>query len=462
VLGLLALGAASFAAVSSATPRSPARTARQAIAVCPISGPRVVFPQSSPFRRSGPGAVVWGGATDGHGCGPTHPPTLAPITSNDLLGSPRALSEAAASVATAAATTRGQVVVALDERPGKSGKRTLALTEARADRAFPTARPLAGASSPPPATATGYLGDFALARVTASRAGTSHSHAMSITLDVQRHFEANPFLRGVYAVGSTPVSALGVALDYRADALLTWVQAGRLLVRFVSASGPARTTQSLGSAVASAPPAALISDDGRAIVAWVSQRARTNGSRRDTDVYLSISGPGARFAAPRLVEHFSEPSASTLPRPRADLVRLSNESVTMAWTGLYRSEHYVVRSAAVGLNAMGHITTLSDPRADALLGPLVAGPRADALALWSSPNHASPGTNLDGRLFVSSFKHVRLGPLVHLAGPGRYADPAAAFDPASDRALVAWRADDSPAGPQYARLAPLVAAHQGG
>ncbi len=107
-----------------------------------------------------------------------------------------------------------------------------------------------------------------------------------------------------------------------------------------------------------------------------------------------------------------------MAEPSVGLVRLSNESVNVAWTGLDHLGHYVVRSAPVGLDGVHHSTTLSDPRVDSVLGALVPGPRADALALWRSTSGASGQASLDGRLFVPTLRRVQLGTPMRLARPG--------------------------------------------
>lgn len=453
MLGVLATAATGIASASLATPGRPTVAPAPLTQQCADSAPRVVFPQSSPFRRSGVGAVLWQGISQARGCAPSHAPMLAPVTNGDLLASPRPLSGAAAHLAAAAATARGQVIAAL-QPTGRDGASMPTLTEAPADRSFPEPRALVGGLGPAPATATGYLGDVAVAWVAASPRPRA-DHGARIALDVQRYFAGAPVPRGRYAIGAGAVSDLGVTLDYRTDALLTWVQSGRLLARFVSATGPARAIQTLGSQIAS-EPAALVSDDGHAIVAWVRRSPAAGRAAHNAYVYLSISGADARFGPPRLVERFSEPSASA-PSPNVALVRLSTESVTMAWSGRAVSGRYVVRSASVGLSGLGPTTTLSDPHADAVLATLAAGPRADALAVWSGPSGAPGRTSVAGRLFVPSFKRDLLGPMMNLAAPGPYADPAGAFDPASDRALVAWRAQDTASGVRYALVAPLGA-----
>lgn len=461
----LALAVAVTAPLAS-TGRRRAQPARRAASAaprgaCPPAAPRVLFPQSSPFRRSGPGAVLWGGTAWMGRCATPAGPSgvlIAPILDSDELGPPRALGSAVLASAAAVATTQGQILAAVGLGPVGAGALAPALTEGRADGAFSVPRPLSGAAGAV-AGAVGYLGDVALASVTSSSSPRQGSR-QSIVLAQQRHFAATPSVRGRYALVAAPVSALDVALDYRSDALLTWAQSGRLRARFVPAIGPPGPIQTLGFSGSSPSLSAVVSDDGRAIVAWVSERPPGAGRPATAHVYLSVSGPGVRFSsAPRLLERFREPPGDSLPLTALQLVRLSTEAVTLAWTGVGSGGHSVVRIAPVGLGGPGPVTVLSDPGSDAALGALGPGPRGDAVVVWTVADPTGPPgrAKIEAQRLTPSFTRPQIGARQTLAGPGPHSHPAAAIDPASDRALVIWTAGDEQSGLGHALLDPVPA-----
>jgi hypothetical protein len=79
--------------------------------------------------------------------------------------------------------------------------------------------------------------------------------------------------------GPGSASALTGALDYRSDALLVWAASGGVYAREVVAqSGAAGPVSRLGSSPADPELRALVSDDGRAIVAWRSQTPMVGGA----------------------------------------------------------------------------------------------------------------------------------------------------------------------------------------
>ncbi len=97
-----------------------------------------------------------------------------------------------------------------------------------------------------------------------------------------------------------------------------------------------------------------------------------------------------RFGAPRLLERFANPAGLPYPATSPRLVRLSSESVMLAWTGALNG-HWVVRTAAIDLNGIGAAAVVSDPHADSLLSDLQPGPDGEALALWSEPQPTASG-----------------------------------------------------------------------
>ncbi len=101
-------------------------------------------------------------------------------------------------------------------------------------------------------------------------------------------------------------------------------------------------------------------------------------------MYLDRSAKGVTFGTPRLLESFANPRGMAPPPASPSLIRLSTESVMLAWSSIV-SGHWVIRSSAVDQDRVGPPTTTSAGSGDALLADLQPGPRADALLLWTEP-----------------------------------------------------------------------------
>ena len=99
--------------------------------------------------------------------------------------------------------------------------------------------------------------------------------------------------------------------------------------------------------------------------------------------------------------------------------------------------------------------TLSRPGADLRLAAVAAGPRDDAVAVLESAPRASRGfdgthqailaARIPGAGGGTSFE-----PLAQLAPPGLNGSPSVAFDPRTDRAVIAWQTTGADARPAVA------------
>ena len=181
-----------------------------------------------------------------------------------------------------------------------------------------------------------------------------------------------------------------------------------------------------------------LSDDYRGIIAWSEQRAG------ETRVYLDRSDTGVHFGAPQLLESFRDPDGVSSPAASPTLVRLSSESVMMAWAGA-AAGHRVVRTAAIDLLGVGTPSTISAPAGDALLADLTPGPDGDALVLWSEPQTEPDGAPDLGEQAIYAARGIDAYPRQtlfdapeELAGPGPNSDATVAIDPADDHALAVW------------------------
>jgi hypothetical protein len=304
-------------------------------------------------------------------------------------------------------------------------------------------------SAAPFAMTTAYLGDVALASPApaAMRDGEprvlverffAHSTAQRVATDGTD----NPS-QSVDPRGAGPVSDLTLAMDFRSDTLMVWVERGAIYAQDLPGSGAHHPIERLGPASPGIHISALLSDDNRAIVAW----AQDSGGQ--TSVYLDRSATGVRFGAAKLLERFQDPDGLTSPSDSPQLVRLSSESVMMAWSGSAEG-HWAVRTAAVDLDGIGTFGTISTPGQDALLADLAPGPDDDAIVLWGEPQPGATGepTLSDQALFaargIDTFPdHTIFGPPEEIAPAGPNSEATVALDPDSDRAVAVWRGEGS-------------------
>ena len=406
------------------------------LSACPeTSAPQVIFPSDSPSHGTGPGAVVWGAA---RACPGGEGARVAPIGAGDVpagvgeegADAPHRLDLRGALIA--ARAPRGKIVIA-GGTPAEDRVGAL-LREGSAAGPF---APLASSEGQPGpiALASGYLGDVALLAAVQGAPGEE-----GLRLRVQRYY-ADGFGHwiGVSGARAGPIASLTSAMDYRSDVLAVWWQEGAIDAREVPAGDIGRPVQRLATAAAGPELTALLSDDDHGIVAWSERR------RGETSVYLDVSRRGVRFGPPRLVEHFADPDGADLPAVGVHLVRLSSESVLMVWAGA-AGGRWVVRAAAIELGGPGPISTLAAPGGDAQLAAVAAGPRDEALALWSEPQpSAVAGPVPSSALFAARVIEPHpagtvFGAPEQLAPPGAYADATLAIDPDSGRGLAVWEA----------------------
>jgi hypothetical protein len=491
--------------VATARWSSPASPAACASALSTAATPLIVFPSSNPQTRSGPGALAWTAppgcrAGDAGTAGPKRGAAGieggtgaaagrndagggeafgSPVGEDDLPGPARPLATGGDLVGIAAATgtALGQVVVA-GAGPGESaagpGEAGVLVEGSMAAGSLRPAGSLDGPSAPL-AAFSAFLGDAVVV------SSTHRPTGWDLAVRVQRHYSdalAAPLL---LPAGPRRPRALTATMDYRGEVLVVWAAAGGVFAREVAQSGAAGPPHMLGSSSPDPELQALTSDDGRAMVAWRSQTALPGGGAR-TSIELSITGPATTFGRPRMVERFDDPRGPALP-PRGSLrlVRLSSEAVMMAWTGV-QAGRYVVRASPVSLRrgAWAPVTisvaapatpSAVDPAVprsgasaraggdgaaappDAVLAGLVPGPRAEALAVWTSaPRLPSGASDPARRAILAARGHfagpgrVVFGAPETIAPPGPNGTPAAAFDPHSDRALAAWVTSSGPAG----------------
>jgi hypothetical protein len=445
------IAALGFAATAAARWSAPAQPAGCAVA---LASPLVVFPSSNPTTGSGPGALLWS-APRGCAAGAAADEAVgATLVSEDLPSAARALAAGAgdlAEIAAAAGTATGQVVAV--GRGHSSG----ALAEGRSVGAFAAARPLGGPAAPV-AASNSYLGDVAIASPVRTR-----ESSWAIAVRTQRHYGETLGPVRLVPAGPGPLAAVAVAMDYHAQILLVWASDAGVYAHEIPPSGvAAQPTQKLGSlGPGSSDPElrALLSDDGHAIVAWRSQSAAPGGGQTTT-IALSVSGGALAFGAPRLLERFHDPGGFIPPAGSLRLLRLSSEAVMIAWTGV-SAGHYVVRASPVSLRrgawapvrisgqtggSAGGLAGSNHSRTSiAMLGDLVAGPDAEALALWRTAPPLANGAPNPRRWTIEAARghyagrgEVSFGSPETVAPAGRNGSPAAAVDPGTGRTVAAW------------------------
>jgi hypothetical protein len=420
-----------------ATPWSPPAT----LSDCPgEAGTRVVFPSDKPNQATGPGAIVWsaspacpgGGGARVSAIGPDDQPGAGAVphtTTGKLLMARGPL--------TATGGPHGEIVIAGGSQPARHGSPGEAvLIQGTASGPFAALRPSGGAGSPL-AMSTAYLGDVAVAAPPTT--GPHHDLSLHVERFFSQHFTTN--VPAFLGAGEGSVQALTLAMDFRGEALAVWAQRGAIYTRILSNRGNPHPPQRLATIGSSPRIAALLSDDNRAIVAWSEQRGT------QTSIYIDRSHTGVHFGSPELLERFQDPDGLPSPAASPSLVRMSSESVTLAWAGA-AAGHWVIRTAPVDLDGVQAVATLAAPGGDALLADLAPGPADDAVLLWTEPLPTSGGQPDMRRQAIFAARGTDTGPgrtsfgePQLLAPPGPVSDPTVALDPSSDRAVAAWQGE---------------------
>ena len=370
---------------------------------------------------------------------------VAPIGAGDVPGGPSyALARGGGKLAlrpplALAPAPHGQIAIA-----GSGGARGGgALVQGAAAGPFSPLGALAGTAEPN-TLFTAYLGDVGLATPIAG--GLDND---GLELRIERYYAHSLSPTITVAGRGGAIESPTVSLDFRTDAILVWRQAGALWARDLPASGRTQPTQRLAASAPAPRVSALISDNNRAMVAWADEQSG------HTSIYFDYSASGVRFGKPQLLERFANPSGVPYPKTSPRLVRLSSESVMLAWTGA-QDGRWVVRTAAVDLHGLRKASTISDPASNALLSDLQPGPDGEAIALWGEPQSRADGTldfgtqalvaarGIDARPGVTIFGAPELvapaGPVgVPTFAAEQKSDATLAFDPGSDRALALWR-----------------------
>jgi hypothetical protein len=435
IVAVIQPGAASHGGTWSA----PATLAR-----CSGPGtPHVVFGADSPFHGVGDGAIVFNTRSGCRSGGPG--PRVAAIASDEVSTPPEQPRTASGRsvqltrLTAAAATSHGQIVLVGQASSKVHPNPAALLSEGPAEGPFTVATPLGGGRAPLALT-TAYLGDVAIA-FSRERSLPAEGLGDGVQLRMQRYFASRFASAGAIVGHGGAQRALSLALDYRTDALAVWWRAGYLYARERHGRGTLAPLQRIARASSHVEIAAVISDDGRAILAWMDRHPHT------AELYLDISGPDMRLGRPRLLERLRFPRAPPPPDGSLRLVRLSTEKVLMAWTGTDH-EGYVVRAAGIDLDGIRAESTISTHGAGAVLLALATGPRGDAVALWrdrrppTAGGATGPQTLFAARGVPSTRGALRFGPPEQLAPPGRYSGADLAIDPDSDRAIASWREHD--------------------
>jgi hypothetical protein len=434
-----ALGAAlavALAPAAGATEPAPWSQPAPLSSCAANSAPAVVFPHDRPNHATGPGAIVWSATT---GCPGGEGARVARVGAGDLPtqavvpGTAGGHPLAPRGPLSVSAGPRGRIVIA-GRSPGAPDDALV--IQGSAGEPFGVLWSIHG-DPLPLALATGYLGDVALA---SPPAGSSDSAGLHV--HVERYFaDALAARPNASTWGTRSTSALAVALDYRTDALTVWAQAGSLWAHDLPASGAFQPVSRLAAVGPHVRIAALLSDDGQATVAWSEEHAGV------TSVYLERSRPGVQFDRPVLLERFRDPDGLRDPAGSPRLVRLSSESVMMAWAGS-AAERWVLHTAAIDFHGLGAIGTIAAPAGDALLDDLAPGPAGNALALWSEPQPGAGGAPDMGRQALFSARGfdvhpdaTRFGAPEEVAPPGAHSNATLALDPASNRAVAVWQAE---------------------
>jgi hypothetical protein len=292
-------------------------------------------------------------------------------------------------------------------------------------------RVLALPSGGPAALSRAYLGDVAIAAV-------EPGGVLAVT--VQRHYPGRFGAPTRIPIKPGPVTALTVAMDFRADVLVAWAQEGSIYAHLLRASGRSEATQRLGRSDPDPQLQATVSDNNHGMVAWSSTREAAGAEPR-TVIRLALSGVNVRFAGSARVTVFDDPARVGHLAGSIALVRLAGENVMLAWTERQNGRYRVLLAPAV-FAATRPPTIATAPGEQGALAGLAAGPANEAVVLWrrlgANPAHLSEAPLWAARATFAVHDRVALANIAQASAEGSAAAPALGVNPGDDHAVVAW------------------------
>jgi hypothetical protein len=247
---------------------------------------------------------------------------------------------------------------------------------------------------------------------------------------------------------------LRVAMNARGDAVVAWSNVdyggGEVLTRVVSAAGRWKRVETvpgaerdsyIGDSATDLAPA--IGPKGEVLLAWAStwEPGDINSDAFPNSVYMAQRSLGGRFGrAVKLAEDAAKMDEHAVGHLDATITTGGRGIV--AWTEQGADEVPRVRAAVVGAGAKNTTRTLAaDPRG-AEVDDVAAGPRNQAVILWSTRSRYAE--EFDPTLLRASlYRSGSFGPAHTVSSPGDHASTygaVAAIDPASRRATALWLA----------------------
>ena len=264
------------------------------------------------------------------------------------------------------------------------------------------------------------------------------------------------FPRPVLVSRTRTASFPAVATNVHGDVLVGWYQRGRVLSRFRSAAGHFERARDVGPAPGGRLRLSLsLSKRRRALAAWTSEPVSEALATGPATQSVSYASRRARFGKRQVLETFDDAPFTAQPGTGyVEGVGIAAAFATtgeplVTWTGRTGNFH-VVRSARIVDGRPQAAQTLSAPGREAEVQGLALGPLGEALAVWTeAPDQVAGNLTVfaapraAGTGAFGGAEQVSHDADARSPGGGSFylTSATAAVDPASERAVVVWLAD---------------------
>jgi hypothetical protein len=247
--------------------------------------------------------------------------------------------------------------------------------------------------------------------------------------------------------GRGRADAVTVAVGRRGDLVVAWERDGVIYARTRKGRNGA-----LGSAVRLGRGARLhtslqaaVARDGRAWVAWVSQRLDEGGGNGAWVARVASTRVPSRKWRAVLLDRYRRRASD---EARFALTLAPDGTALVAWTG-WDGAHFRARAASLDpdFGALIRRDTLSAPDYDAVTGDVAASPVAgQAIVVWARLDSVGElGTQVIAGPWAP--RTGPAGPEEVVSADDRARLPSVAYDPVSGRAVAVWSQRSGPDGP---------------